>query len=389
MAVIFPPQKLAKISLLTSDLTQESCAERYGGKQTTEEKEPKQIQIDDEDVNFQHGELTVSNAASFIPQKEIGVKAFGLTQEAVQHVQQCQDNLPGHESYLYYVRELIEDNLDNYTEIPDFDKVTEMLARPFLFTNDKAHEVSTWLSKIYLIEHESMSYWTKQYVEFWNDALHLSLSFPHKEKLTGQWFTVPESQKGEGQLVYIANVPVKESHFCSQDNKFDHRNTTSPYKKGFWYHGTDHGSAESIRIKGISLKEGGGKKDFAHNDGFYLTSDFEQAKKWSFNKFSPAVLIFECKFNEEEFLDLTTSKEKWDEIVTYCRGGEKGKPPDGFKAAASIYGRMSGDGTEKIEGKPSLSACKNPQLCIKSAKLAETISQNLKGIYYFCKKDIK
>jgi hypothetical protein len=102
------------------------------------------------------------------------------------------------------------------------------------------------------------------------------------------------------------------------------------------YHGTDSGSADSIR-KGIDLKACREGRDFGR--GFYTTTSYRQAEVWArdkarqrsrnFGAVEPVVLVFHVDRNmlarlESLWFIRGTSADYWS-FIDHCRGADETK----------------------------------------------------------------
>ncbi|XP_020907067.1 uncharacterized protein LOC110245151 [Exaiptasia diaphana] len=181
-------------------------------------------------------------------------------------------------------------------------------------------------SKTFLPKHLDAIDTVKRFVV---DELRYSPDFSNKEdcqkvrqkqKEPKETFAVDSAITLEGnileKIVHSKQVKVKIEEL-SQDNQTE-----------VWFHGTDSQSAFDISWRGIIVSSGSPKRDFSDGKGFYLTNNFEDAKKWAFSiTRKPAVLIFKIPkscLETAKKLNLFKKSQKnptWQEIVNANRSG--------------------------------------------------------------------
>ena len=156
------------------------------------------------------------------------------------------------------------------------------------------------------------------------------------------------------------------------------------------FHGTDHQSACDILFRGIDLCQGRQKRDFSCGSGFYLTDNCEEALNWAKNTTTkPALLVFQVNRQEHstdsEKLNLFNDEQRWCEIVTSFRSGEKtARTRKSLAAYDLIEGPMSTMKT--IESTGELVFSPKPlsyQMCLISDSCADIFRRTLHSILFF------
>ena len=85
-----------------------------------------------------------------------------------------------------------------------------------------------------------------------------------------------------------------------------------------WFHGTSKCYANNIKENGIIIQNGKPIQDFPHSQGFYLNSNFMDAKEWAlkkcrgnpFSKIEGAVLNYRFSRDRYENVELFHNREK-------------------------------------------------------------------------------
>lgn len=140
---------------------------------------------------------------------------------------------------------------------------------------------------------------------------------PFGDIQVGVWYrwTIPKSPESS-VLVYGCTAPrenVWRFGFPYPD----------VHQRDLWFHGTDYKSVLNIIENGIKLQLGKGHQDFSYRDGFYLSPDFENARRWACNDIreKPAVIVFKFGLRPYKGLDLEFNESDWEGIVRYNRSG--------------------------------------------------------------------
>ena len=200
--------------------------------------------------------------------------------------------------------------------------------------------------------------------------------------------------------------------YKSTSNRFPYPPPTPLYSRDnveantYWYHGTDYESAVSI-LKEIILEKGKPRQDFSHKDGFYLSPDFEGAKRLAFGKKTkgiPAILIFKRGFNLQMYSGLKLQFEsEWETIIKYNRSGRNldlcdlsHKLLDKFSNSDYILGPVNTDGpcpkVENIQNyrtwKVNGYKMKYRQLCIRGTKLAAVFGDDIESVIVYPNKQM-
>lgn len=344
---------------------------------------------------------------------EIIVSALGLSSNVANLLSGIKPEFRDHQTDEYYLREIVSQRFEDNSPLLDGD-VCETLVKSG-FTNARASHLSDLIEKNDPCHHQSVAYWAERYIEFMfeydiflNDAYP---TFPNEENILHEWMTIPTEREEDGDddydegIVKILSIPYI--------NTTRDRVGTIPFKgvqfppheiqEGYWYHGTDHNAAESIRLNGIRLEEGNEGQDFSDSYGFYLTPYFDYAVKWagmSWRENKGAVIVFRHSIDGSKHNGIDTNLDEddalWTNIVRYNRSERNAqyfKCPKKLKKKLEgtdfIEGTMSGDGTHIDYINPSWRPTKkgdsdSVQLCIQSQKLADEFSDMIVGIIFFC-----
>ncbi|XP_057297384.1 uncharacterized protein LOC130627690, partial [Hydractinia symbiolongicarpus] len=328
---------------------------------------------------------------------------FGLKKDVIQDVKLCQSNIPDHQTNIYYVKRILEDNLDDEEDVPEKDKLEEVLERSG-FSKEKASELSQWLRGIDLFENQRLFYWVERYLDFLNDTLPTD-PYPHQPQKIEEKFEKPDKyntteQPRENDEEYLnivfVNVRNKHSKFFATNLRFSY--IATPCEDGYWYHGTSHKAAQSIFDIGIDLSKGKEKQDFSDGYGFYLTPNFKDAKHYALENGHPggSILVFEFNFGKSSLLrnandkppkglHLTDDEEGWRCVVKHNRTGKATSCPKHYKKAEYVYGPMS-NYTRNPSHPTKHNHFTTPQMCIKKDELAIAVRYALKEIYFFPSK---
>lgn len=297
---------------------------------------------------------------------------------------------------MYYVKRILEYNLDDEEDVPEKDKLEEVLERSG-FSKEKASELSQGLRRIDLFKNQRLFYWVERYLDFLNDTLPTD-PYPHQPQKIEEPFEKSDEYNDEEQSrendggnpnIRIVNVRAKNSDFF-KNPEFQH--IATPCEDGYWYgyyHGTSHKAAQSIFDIGIDLTKGKEKQDFSDGHGFYLTSNFENAKHYAHD--AGSILAFKFNFGKPTLpsenkppkgLDLTDDRDEWRCVVKYNRTGKATSRPKRYNKAEYVNGRMSN--YKKEASHPTKHKdFTTPQLCIKKEELAIAVRYALKKIYFF------
>ncbi|XP_047146881.1 uncharacterized protein LOC101237440 [Hydra vulgaris] len=168
--------------------------------------------------------------------------------------------------------------------------------------------------------------------------------------------------------------------------------------KETWYHGTNGNFAKNIISNGIDSQKGKPRKDFSHQNGFYLQQNFEKAIEWGsiYKTEIYAVLIYNIP--EKDLRDFrsvpelnSSNLQDWEEVVKFFRSGRNALIPRCFpKYEYKI---------DFIRGLVSNYACQKKtytqnnmdevQLCSKSQDMEWFLNGCLIGVIFFQNCDEK
>ena len=218
--------------------------------------------------------------------------------------------------------------------------------------------------------------------------------FPLRSNITNTWFRLSifscdvEIVGGSECHVDLINLVTIESHAYSI-LRTELRNLLSKDDQNVvLFHGTDHQSACDILFRGIDLCQGRQKRDFSCGSGFYLTDNCEEALNWAKNTTTkPALLVFQVNRQEHstEKLNLFNDEQRWCEIVTSFRSGEKtARTRKSLAAYDLIEGPVSTMKT--IESTGELVFSPKPlsyQMCLISDSCADIFRRTLHSILFF------
>ena len=346
---------------------------------------------------------------------ELFVSALGLNRDVANCLSSMDSDIRCHETDFYHLRDAVCKSIDfHFNQNPTENSLDVLMKSGFTFA--RAEFLSDHIKSIDPNEHQSLSYWVEAYLDYmFKYDIFLAGSgpeFPHDPESMNDWTTVrtersienedaDDSDAEDDDTLKILDIPMinttadKVRLLTKDGTKFP----PAEKKLGFWYHGTDFDSAESIRANGVRISKGHVKQDFSDGSGFYVTPHFDYAVKWAEKKGNNtkcAVVVFDHMIDSDKYkgLDLTLdSNEDWYAVVKYYRSGSQRccqcykKLRKKLNAAAFIEGPMSGDGTRYTNAnwQPSKKAGEESvQLCIKNQELADEFSMKIVGIIFFC-----
>ena len=218
--------------------------------------------------------------------------------------------------------------------------------------------------------------------------------FPLRSNITNTWFRLSifscdvEIVGGSECHVDLINLVTIESHAYSILRTELGNLLSKDDQNVVLFHGTDHQSACDILFRGIDLCQGRQKRDFSCGSGFYLTDNCEEALNWAKNTTTkPALLVFQVNRQEHstEKLNLFNDEQRWCEIVTSFRSGEKtARTRKSLAAYDLIEGPVSTMKT--IESTGELVFSPKPlsyQMCLISDSCADIFRRTLHSILFF------
>ncbi|KAI8773641.1 hypothetical protein BgiBS90_026059 [Biomphalaria glabrata] len=235
------------------------------------------------------------------------------------------------------------------------------------------------------------SFWGERFLEyvFRNHPLLCNISsnrFPFSDKTIDCWFEerISTSKRDEPD----ENIPwfnVKMMNCSSQRigttmiEEYLMKLQDDDRESVFLFHGTTHHRAKSILEWGIRIGHGKDGLDFSSGDGIYLSENFKDAYMWGAAGRGDhiAVLVFQIKkdmLDEENILNLTEDKDKWEKIVKLCR--TQYRDQKAFKnllmGIKLIKGCMSVNPKAIAQGKevPEGYGLSNIQICVRETEFS-------------------
>ncbi|KAK0065087.1 hypothetical protein Bpfe_005645 [Biomphalaria pfeifferi] len=272
----------------------------------------------------------------FMTDANILCALLGLNDDYQHFLDKLDDNKRAHHDDLYYIVRFLEEREKDLEYDPNY-KGAEGLYQNLVslgFTRKRADAISKNIPSE-LIDLQTPSYWAERYLNnvfLHHPLLYNATRYPYSGDKKDEWFQeeIPTGNREEPNenipsfLVRMLNCTTKNSVVIEDYlTKVEEEDRESV----LLYHGTTHADAKSILTSGITLGSGKTGQDFSSGDGFYVSGTLGGAKKWSDaarGKHS-AVLVFKVKKNlldasKENGLDLTQDEEKWQGIISLCRG---------------------------------------------------------------------
>ena len=220
--------------------------------------------------------------------------------------------------------------------------------------------------------------------------------FPLRSNITNTWFRLSifssdvEIVGGSECHVDLINLVTIESHAYSILRTELGNLLSKDDQNVVLFHGTDHLSACDILFRGIDLCQGRQKRDFSCGSGFYLTDNCEEALNWAKNTTTKsALLVFQVNRQEHstdsEKLNLFNDEQRWCEIVTSFRSGEKtARTRKSLAAYDLIEGPVSTMKTNESTGELVFSPKPlSYQMCLISDSCADIFRRTLHSILFF------
>ena len=311
------------------------------------------------------------------------LKKLGLSKTVINFIKSSRADPYNHQCDMYHVKRSIEE-VAHCIQEDNLYSIIELC-----FEKTCAKELHEAISRHKLLDHQSLAYWMRLFVEYANDKENDKIHFQNNGEKLNEWFTSEAINDTKTFPIQCINLCSHEMEsFLEKDAKFPLYEIDSRY----WYHGTTQNCAESIRKDGIILAEGRPKQDFSHSAGFYLNRVFRDATNWAKHRFgitTGAVLIYKFQHNKSfECLDLSCDKTKWQKVVQYYRSGCRNDIPNAIKRELRnidyIVGPISAGGSNE-RSRTNVPRAKHDtsQLCIKSEEMASNFGSELCGIIYF------
>ncbi|CAL1545120.1 unnamed protein product [Lymnaea stagnalis] len=233
-----------------------------------------------------------------------------------------------------------------------------------------------------LLERQSSLYWSIRYLKYklFNDPLLTYVPrYPFKEGRINEWFEEEmedcnyKSNYPESCQVTMMNVSgadgqnqvkrylEKQKEYCSSD---------------LFFHGTSHFDAVMILNRGVQVSQGSAGQDFSSGDGFYLSENLQDAKKWAGagRGKHQAVIVYNLSLvGCEEGLNLVEDADQWQKIVKLCRGRyEDLKKLENLKNVKYIIGPTCKNPITAIQNKTDFQWDETNQLCVRDQTFANT-----------------
>jgi len=333
---------------------------------------------------------------------------LGLEDEVADFLIGLDPDIRTHQTDKYWILQFIEQK-EKCIEEPQ-DVRTSLLILGF--TASKASRLADKLKIHNLIDHQTLTYWAKLYIEH-QFSYHILLAsngdgvYYPKENHDTEYF-IPafidaEEDIEAAQIPAVNTKMLKEEDLHSSPWLTDYISQEGHSLDGstLWFHGTDHESAMNIIKNGIDLLKGKTGGDFSDGGGFYLTSDYRFAHKWPqqmMKKPNSAVIVFEVKsdiFSSRKGLQFHEANEDWKNTVGFFRNGKDHKwvnnsssKAKSLKRQSYILGPISRDGSEKRRQNwcPQARIPQIFELCLKDDLLAEDFydsGNNIKQAIFF------
>ena len=316
------------------------------------------------------------------------LKQLGLSQAIIDSTMESMEDPINHQCIIYYAQENIEQLVESVPQ------ATCLVVLQLCFEEGRARELETYLVKNSLLKHQSLQYWMCLYIDYVNDQVNNKQKVENNGTKQGEWWSsnARTSRTGTRKIDCINLGSENVDSFVRGDAKL----RLLVESQNHWFHGTSQRNAENIRQKGIILGEGRRNQDFSHGQGFYLNSNFADAKDWGLKKCrvaSPfnivgAVLIFNFSRYSFTGVELFNNKKKWGSVVKYFRSGKTYDILEDLEKELEEADYIIG---EIAEAKPHGEDFESwiptafngsSQLCITANRMAKNISQTLEGIIY-------
>ena len=316
------------------------------------------------------------------------LKHLGLSQAIIDSTMKSMADPFNHQCSIYYVQRNIEEVVQSSPQ------ANCSVILQLCFEEDRARELQTYLVKNSLLKHQSLQYWMCLYIEYVNDQVNNKQNVENNGTQQGEWWSsnARTTRTGTRKINCINLGSENVDSFVRGDSKL----RLLVESENHWFHGTSQHNAENIRKNGIILREGRRNQDFSHGQGFYLNSNFTDAKEWALKKcrvasslnIKGAVLIYSfsrCSFTGVE---LFNNKRKWGSVVKYFRSGMTYDVLEDLENELEETDYIIGEiaeakpHDEDFESWMPTAFNGSSQLCISADRMAKSISQTLEGIIY-------
>ena len=328
---------------------------------------------------------------SMITEEDVLCSVLGLSDDFAKRLRNFSKEMRQHKTDMYFLLCFIKEHYDslNVESLHDTDEVARL--QKMGFTENRSSVIAKWIAEQPFPTHKSLFAWAQIYIEnlfkydiFLND--HVS-RFPYQERCLNQWFGVDadcgESEDGCVSQVSVINTTTQKDACHIADKTKAEFEAKNP-KGNFYFHGTDHKSAQNILDNGINLCDGRKRCDFSHGCGFYVADKFECALEYAMKSKAAAVVFFNLSDDcLKKGLDLSDPERHKDlqSVREYFQSGEPRKHIldkklyEDINNCNYIIGPISMDGISKS---------KRRQICIKDEEMADEIGSpsNIVGIVF-------
>ena len=322
---------------------------------------------------------------NMVTEEDVLCSVLGLNDDFANRLRNLSEEMRQHKTDMYFLLCFIKERYDslNIESLHDADEVACL--QKMGFTENRSNVIVKWIAEQPFPRHKSLFAWAQIYIEnlfkydiFLND--HVS-KFPYKEHRLNEWFSVDagcdESEDGCVSQVSVINTTTQknaEAHIADKmKTEFEAKNP----KGNFYFHGTDHKSAQNILENGINLRDGRKRCDFSHGCGFYVADKFECALEYAMKSKAAAVVLFNLSDDcLKKGLDLSDTERHKDlqSVREYFHSGEPRKHGLGKKLYTDvkncnyIIGPISRDGISKSNKWKDVQ-----QICVKKEEMADEI----------------
>ncbi|CAB4030870.1 uncharacterized protein LOC111086092, partial [Paramuricea clavata] len=323
---------------------------------------------------------------SVLTEEDVLCSVLGLNDDFANRLRNLSEEMRQHKTDMYFLLCFIKEGYDslNVESLHDTDEVARL--QKMGFTENRSNVIAKWIAEQPFPRHKSLFAWAQIYIEnlfkydiFLND--HVS-RFPYEEHRLNEWFSVDagcdESEDGCVSQVSVINTTTHKDACRIADRTKAEFEANSP-KENFYFHGTDHKSAQNILENGINLREGQKGCDFSHGCGFYVADKFECALEYAMKSKAAAVVLF--NLNDDclkKGLDLSDPERHQDlqSVREYFQSGEprnhrlSKKLYKNVKNCNYIIGPISRDGISRNNTWEDVQ-----QICVRNQKMADEIGR--------------
>lgn len=288
---------------------------------------------------------------------------LGLKSHVADYLLIINEDLRPHQSDIYWIHRYFERQYSRYQNPETYSRL--LILESIGFTKLKAEYLSNFIEQNHIAKHQSLLYWSKFYIKnTYEDLINGKNEEMIFKKINISIITVRDYE----ELKKRHNIML--SLYINQESK-SIRDTT------YWFHGTDHDSANNILQNGIILSKGTACGDYSNNSGFYLTSDFMFAYKWStlYLRKNSAIIVFKMQneLEDSKGLDLTSKhcRITMEKVVVYYKNECEDISLEWLENYKYIFGPME---KNTLFSDEELNIGKTyHQLCIKDQMFAKEI----------------